>query len=68
MQFLMLFQMGIVTCLGKICINIIQEKPFSDASSQFLKVSRMYSLVCTETSSVREEVCTRGWIRGGGGA
>ena len=62
MQFLILFQMGIVTCVVKFCIKLYQQKAISDASSQFLKVSRIYSLVCTETSSVREKVCTRGWM------
>ena len=62
MQILMLFQMGIVIYLGKICIKIIHKKMNFDASSQILKVSRMYSLVRTEALSVREEVCTRGWI------
>ena len=33
-----------------------------DAPWRFLKVPHMYSLVCTETSSVREGVGTRGWI------
>ena len=60
MQFLTLFQMGIVAYLGKIWIFFSSKKKI-DAPLWFLKVSHMYSLVCTETSSVREGVGTRGW-------
>ena len=64
MLFVTLFQMGIVAYLGKIWKKLLKKKLNFDAPWRFLKVSHMYSLVCTETSSVREGVGTRGWIQG----